>query len=51
MNTNQSRRALLVGAPAAAAAVLAIGGTVANANAGIDPIFEAIETHREPFKG
>jgi hypothetical protein len=52
MNTKQSRRALLVGAPVAAAAVLA-GGTVADAVAiaaakagDLDPIFAAIEAHR-----
>jgi hypothetical protein len=52
MITNQSRRALLAGAPVAAAAVLA-GGTVANAAAvamanacEVDPIFGLIEAHR-----
>jgi hypothetical protein len=46
MKTNQSRRALLAGAPVAVAAALA-GSTVTNANAGeVDPIFAAIEAHR-----
>ena len=51
MNTVQSRRALLAGAPAAAAAALA-GGTLANAvatgmaKAGeVDPVFAAIAEH------
>jgi hypothetical protein len=51
--TSPSRRALLSGAPVAAAAALA-GGTVANAVAismakagGVDPIFAVIAEHRE----
>jgi hypothetical protein len=54
--TSPSRRALLAGAPVAAAAALA-GGTVANAvaigmakAAEVDPIFAAIERHREAVR-
>ena len=52
MNTNQSRRALLAGAPVAAAAALAAGTTVNGLAAGlatpssVDPIFAAIERER-----
>jgi hypothetical protein len=52
MNTIQSRRALLAGAPAVAAAALA-GGTAVNVAAigtvkagEVDPIFAAIAEHR-----
>jgi hypothetical protein len=48
MNTNQSRRALLAGAPVAAAAVLT-GGIPAFAAATDDPIFAAIERERQAY--
>jgi hypothetical protein len=44
-DTTTSRRSLLAGAPAVAAAALA-GGTVATARAETDPIYAAIEEHK-----
>jgi hypothetical protein len=45
-NNTTSRRALLAGAPAVAAAALA-GGAVADCDAIADPIFAVIERHRK----